>query len=59
LELCIEKSSNEGDLVFDGCLGSGSTAIAAINKNRRFIGIEKDKEYFKIAMQRLNKGEPS
>lgn len=59
LELCIEKSSNEGDLVFDGCLGSGSTAIAAINKNRRFIGIEKDKEYFKIAMQRLNKGESS
>lgn len=49
----ILKSSDEGDLVFDGFMGSGTTAIACIKTNRRFIGYELDKEYYDIAIQRI------
>lgn len=50
----IEKSSDEGAVVFDGFMGSGSTGVACINTNRRFIGIELDEEYFNIAKQRID-----
>jgi DNA modification methylase len=45
--------SNEGDLVLDPFMGSGTTGVACKNLNRNFIGIEKDKEYFKIAKERI------
>lgn len=53
IEQCIEKHSKEKDLVFDGFMGSGSTGIAALNTNRKFIGIELDKNYFDIAKNRI------
>lgn len=53
-EYLIKTYSNEGDLVLDNCMGSGSTIIAAINTNRKAIGIEKDKEIFDIAERRMS-----
>ena len=50
----INIHSNEGDVVLDCFLGSGSTGVAALNTNRKFIGIELDKDYFKIAEERIN-----
>ena len=49
----VELSSNAGDLVLDPFLGSGTTAIAAINTKRNFIGFELNKEYFEIAQNRI------
>ena len=54
LEDLIKTFSNEGDLVVDLTMGSGSTGVACKNTNRSFIGIEKDEGYFKIAEQRIN-----
>lgn len=54
MEILIENSSKEGDLVLDPFMGSGTTGVAAINTNRRFIGIELDEQYFKIAENRIN-----
>lgn len=54
LEDLIKTFSNEGDLVCDLTMGSGSTGVACRNTNRSFIGIEKDEGYFKIAEQRIN-----
>jgi site-specific DNA-methyltransferase (adenine-specific) len=54
MERLIKASSNEGELVMDFTMGSGSTGVAALNLNRRFIGIEMDEEYFKIAQNRIN-----
>ena len=53
LEYLIKTYTNENDLVLDNCIGSGSTAVAAHNINRNFIGIEKDIKYYKIALERL------
>lgn len=55
LEYLIKTYSNEGDLVLDNAMGSGSTIIAAINTKRNWIGIEKDERIFKIADDRINK----
>ena len=52
-EYLIKTYTNEGDLVLDNCMGSGSTGEACIETNRNFIGIEKDEKYFKIAKDRL------
>lgn len=52
-EYLIRTYTNEGDLVLDNCIGSGTTAIACINTNRNFIGIEKDATYFEIANKRI------
>ena len=49
----ILASSDEGDVVFDPFLGSGTTAVAAKKLGRRFIGIEREKEYAALAMKRL------
>ncbi|MBK9482638.1 MAG: site-specific DNA-methyltransferase [Bacteroidetes bacterium] len=54
LEDLVKTFSNEGDLVCDLTMGSGSTGVACKNTNRSFIGIEKDENYFKIAEQRIN-----
>ena len=53
LKQAIEKSSNENAVVFDGFMGSGSTGVACVNTNRRFIGIELDEGYFNIAQKRI------
>lgn len=52
-EYLIGVSSNAGDVVFDPCLGSGTTGVAAKNLNRNFIGIEMNKEYVEIAEKRI------
>lgn len=52
-EYLIKTYTNEGDTVLDNCLGSGTTAVAAINANRNFIGIERESEYVAIANQRI------
>jgi site-specific DNA-methyltransferase (adenine-specific) len=53
LEYLIKTYSNENDVVLDNTCGSGSTGVAAVNTNRRFIGIEKDENYFNIACDRI------
>ncbi len=56
VELCewiINSYSHEGDMVLDCFMGSGSIGVAAKNLNREFIGIEMDKDYFDIAMKRI------
>lgn len=53
LEYLIKTYSNENEIVLDSCMGSGTTAIAAINTNRNFIGFETDLEYYKIALERI------
>ena len=55
LEYLIKTYTNEGDLVLDNCMGSGSTGVACVNLNRKFIGIEMDEKYFNIAKDRINK----
>lgn len=54
LEYLIKTYTNEGDLVLDNCMGSGSTGVACLNTNRKFIGIEKDDKYFDIGVNRIN-----
>ena len=54
LKYLINLCSQPNDLVFDGFSGSGSTAIACIKTNRRFIGCELDKEYFDLACNRID-----
>jgi len=53
-EYLIKTYSNKGDLVLDNCMGSGTTAIACVNTNRKFIGIEKEFKYIDIANKRLS-----
>ena len=53
LEDLIQTYSNEGDTVLDFTAGSGSTGVACVNTNRRFIGIELDEGYFNIAKKRI------
>ena len=53
MEYLIKTYSNEGDCVLDFCVGSGTTDVACINTNRKFIGIEQDEGYFKIAQDRI------
>ena len=57
LEYLIKTYTNEGETVLDNCMGSGSTGVACINTNRRFIGIEKDAKYFEIAQKRIKGAE--
>jgi len=49
----INTSTNEGDVVIDPCMGSGTTGIACIELGRKFIGIELNKNSFEIACQRI------
>lgn len=54
LEYLIKTYTNEGDLVLDFTMGSGSCGIACLNTNRKFIGIELDENYFNITKDRIN-----
>lgn len=53
LEYLIKTYTNEGDLVLDFTMGSGSTGVACMNLNRKFIGIELDEKYFNISIDRI------
>lgn len=55
VEHLVKTYTNKGDIVLDNCVGSGTTGVAALNCGRRFIGIEKEKEYFDIAKERIEK----
>ena len=57
LEELLKRHSNEGDLILDPFMGSGSTGVACVNTNRHFIGIELDKDYFAIAKKRIEENE--
>lgn len=54
IEYLIKTYTNEGELVLDNCIGSGTTAVACINTNRDFIGFELDKKFFDISIERIN-----
>lgn len=54
-EHLIKIYTNEGDTVLDNCMGSGTTAIAAINTNRNFIGFELDETYYNLSLDRIVK----
>lgn len=53
LNQLIKTYTNEGDIVLDNCMGSGSTGVAAVLANRNFIGMEIEKEYYAIAHKRI------
>lgn len=59
LEYLIKTYSNECDIILDNCMGSGTTAIACINTNRKFIGFELDKEYYDLSIKRIKQIEPT
>ena len=54
-EYFIKTYSNKGDIILDPFIGSGTTAVAAINTERKYIGFEKDDKYFEVAKNRLKK----
>jgi len=54
MQYLIKTYTNEGETVLDFTFGSGTTGLAAQNTNRKFIGIEKDDKYFKIACRRIS-----
>jgi len=53
MEYLIRTYTNIGETVLDNCMGSGTTGVACVNADRRFIGIEKDDNYFEIARKRV------
>lgn len=53
MEYLIKTYTNEGETVLDFTMGSGTTGVAALSNNRKFIGIELDKDYFSIAVERI------
>lgn len=57
MEILINNSSEEGDIVLDPFMGGGSTGIAAIKNNRNFVGVEIDEEYYEVANNRILKYE--
>ena len=55
IEYLIKTYTNEGETILDNCMGSGTTAVAAIRTKRNYIGFELQKEYFDIACERIKK----
>ena len=54
LEWLVKTYTNEGDIVLDNTMGSGTTILAAIKNNRIGIGIEKEKQYYDVAVRRAS-----
>ena len=54
MEYLVKTYSNENDIVLDFTMGSGTTGVATLKLNRKFIGIEKDDTYFNMAKERIN-----
>ena len=52
LEYLVKTYTNEGEIVLDNCAGSGTTNLACIKLNRKSIGIEKEKQYYDVAVRR-------
>ncbi|TGM88686.1 DNA-methyltransferase [Leptospira licerasiae] len=57
LRFLIKSFSNPGDLILDNCMGHGTTGIAAVELGRNFIGIEKERSYFKKAESKIRMAE--
>jgi len=57
MEYLIKTYTLSDEVILDNCMGSGTTGVAAIYTNRKFIGIEKEKEYFDIAVERMKEAE--
>lgn len=55
MEYMVNTYTNEGDTVMDNCMGSGTTGVACLNLNRKFIGVEMDENYFQVAKERILK----
>lgn len=53
IEWLVKTYSNEGDVILDNCMGSGTTAVACLNTNRKFIGFEIQEEYWKLGNERV------
>lgn len=53
IEELVKTYTNEGNLVLDSCMGSNTTGLACKNLDRRYIGIEKDEDIFKVAVERV------
>jgi site-specific DNA-methyltransferase (adenine-specific) len=53
IDQLVRKHSNPGDLVLDCFMGSGTTGVSCVNSDRRFVGVELERDYFKIATSRL------
>lgn len=58
-EYLIKTYTNENETVLDFTMGSGTTGVACLNTNRKFIGIELDDNYFEIAKKRINNIQPT
>jgi site-specific DNA-methyltransferase (adenine-specific) len=57
MELLVELVTLDGHTVLDPFMGSGTTGVACVNTNRKFIGIEMDEKYFEIAIKRIEKAQ--
>jgi DNA modification methylase len=54
MRILIEQSTNEGEVVFEPFMGSGTTGVASVQSKRNFIGVEIDDKYFDLAEKRIN-----
>lgn len=59
MEYLIKTYTNVGDIVVDNTMGSGTTGVACVNTDRKFIGIEMEKEYFDISVKRISEAQNS
>tara|TARA_Y100000389_G_scaffold203750_1_gene253287 strand:- start:1183 stop:1962 length:780 start_codon:yes stop_codon:yes gene_type:complete len=59
LEYLIKTYSNEGDIVLDSTMGSGTTGVACMNTNRKFIGIELEEKYYDLSKKRIDESRNS
>ena len=54
MEYLVKTYSDENNVILDPCMGSGTTGVACLNTNRKFIGIELEKKYFDTAKKRID-----
>ena len=54
MERIVTIFTNENDIILDFCMGSGTTGVACKNLNRSFIGIEKEKDWYDLAKNRMD-----